>query len=81
MAAVGRMGRRKKSSWEVTEILRGKVALSRVSALNSVTLTPSVLWGDQEEHICKRCLTLGEHKNALLNIVTTLPSFFFLNCS
>ena len=40
MAAVGRMGRRKKSSWEVTEMLRGKVALSRLAALNSVTLTP-----------------------------------------
>ena len=31
MAAVGRMGRRKKSSWEVTEMLRGKVALSRLA--------------------------------------------------
>ena len=27
MAAAGRMGRRKKSSWEVTEMLGGKAAL------------------------------------------------------
>ena len=36
----GEMGRRKNSSWEVTEMLRGKVALSRGAALNSVTPTP-----------------------------------------